>query len=227
VTDSPIDLPLGWRYATVGAVSQDIQSGFASGRHNALGVGVLHVRPMNVSRDGRLTFDEAKFVVDETDRRLRLGDVVFNNTNSPALVGKTALVTSDRELAYSNHMTRVRVRPDAVDPAFLAAQLHSMWMNGYFERICSNHVNQASVSARRLAEVEVVVPPLDEQVAAIGLLEAHVSRLDAALTSLDRIIGASPAIDRAASLAVQLRRSLMQAAFTGRLTDNWRMAHHG
>ncbi|MCE9620835.1 MAG: restriction endonuclease subunit S [Actinomycetia bacterium] len=177
-------LPLTWMTRRLGEIALEIQPGFASGDHNARGDGVIHVRPMNISRTGQLVFGEVKYVKDKSSRRLHEGDVVFNNTNSPALVGKTAVLLTEQEIAFSNHMTRVRVDQEVIDPRFLAAQLHGMWMNGYFEEICSNHVNQASVSTRRLADVKVVVPPLAEQQQVIGLLEETVSRLDLAVASL-------------------------------------------
>jgi len=65
---------------------------------------------MNVSRDGCLDLRELRFVPkDHDERRLAQGDVLFNNTNSPELIGKTTLIKAAGEgLAFSNHMTRIR-----------------------------------------------------------------------------------------------------------------------
>jgi len=87
-------------------------------------------------------------------------------------------------------------------------------MNGYFESICSNHVNQASVSRKRLQAVEVVVPPLLEQERIVEILEDQLSRLDTSLAVADAVEERSAA----------LRRSLLHSAFTGRLTEGWREA---
>ena len=205
-------LPEGWEQKMLGEVVVDIQSGFASGKHNSSGVGVIHMRPMNVSRNGTLDFSETKHVEDTSTRRLQHGDVLFNNTNSAALVGKTAYVNSDVELAFSNHMTRVRTDISRLDAKFLATQLHALWMNGYFEEICSNHVNQASVSAKRLKDVEINLPSVVEQKEIIEILEEYLSRLDASLAVVD-------VIEKNASA---FRRSLLHAAFSGNLTKEWR-----
>ena len=207
-------LPEGWESVELMDLLEDIQTGFASGKHNSTGTGVTHVRPMNISRKGLLDFTSVKSVEDTSDRRLGRGDVLFNNTNSPALVGKTALIDTDEELAFSNHMTRLRVDGNAILSGFLATQLHGMWMNGYFESICSNHVNQASVSRKRLQAVEVFVPPLLEQGRIVEILEDQLSRLDASLAT------AAAVEERSAAL----RRSLLHSAFTGRLTEEWREA---
>jgi type I restriction enzyme S subunit len=206
------ELPEGWTRIELGDVLHDAQPGFASGAHNSQGRGVVHMRPMNVSRAGNLDFSETKYVEDDSSRRLRRGDILFNNTNSAALVGKTAFVDTDQELAFSNHMTRLRPDTSRILANFLSSQLHAFWLDGFFEKICSNHVNQASVSTKRLKSVEVNFPPLQEQDIIVELLEEQLSRLDASLAVVDEIEIRSSA----------LRRSLLHAAFTGELTKEWR-----
>jgi type I restriction enzyme S subunit len=203
------DPSTGWRIRPLSEVLSDIQTGFASGKHNSEGLGVIHTRPMNITRNGALDLRDAKYVEDTSSRRLARGDVLFNNTNSPALVGKTTLIDTNAVLAFSNHMTRLRVDHSVIEAAFLALQLYGMWTNGFFEAICSNHVNQASVSAKRLRDVSVVVPSLPEQQRIVEILEEQLSRLDAALESV-RIVREK---------AAQFRRSLLHAAFTGVLRD--------
>jgi type I restriction enzyme S subunit len=72
-----------------------------------------------------------KYVEGDVPRELTNGDVRFNNTNSPELIGKTTAILIDSRLAYSNHMTRIRLE-DEVNPVFVARQLHFLWMTGYF-----------------------------------------------------------------------------------------------
>jgi type I restriction enzyme S subunit len=209
--------PTKWQSRPLAELVDDFQPGFASGKHNAQGRGIVHVRPMNVSRNGLLDFAELKFIETEEGHRLCQGDVLFNNTNSPALVGKTAFVDTDRELAFSNHMTRLRVNRKSVDAKFLAIQLHSLWHKGFFKEICSNHVNQASVSTKRLGQVEVVLPSLEEQTEVVRILEEQFSRQEAILASVDSV---EQNLDA-------LRRSLLHAAFSGELTKDWRERDRG
>jgi type I restriction enzyme S subunit len=201
------EVPGSWKSHTLRDWGMQAQSGFASGAHNSEGNGVIHLRPMNVSRLGKLDFDNFKSVEDNSSRRIQKGDILFNNTNSAELVGKTALVDIDGDFAFSNHMTRLRFPVDKVLHEYMAILLHSFWMSGYFNEICSNHVNQASVSIKRLEQVEVSLPPIDEQHKIVELLEDHLSRLDAALAD----------VKQAKIKAAQFRRSLLQAAFTGNL----------
>ncbi|MGV9934557.1 restriction endonuclease subunit S [Streptomyces olivaceoviridis] len=176
-------LPAGWVRATLGELGVEVQPGFASGKHNRDGEGVIHLRPMNITRNGVLDTQDARYVVENSDRRVELGDVLFNNTNSPALVGKTAWVDSAEPLAYSNHMTRLR-GPEGLDGKFLAMQLHHMWATGYFKSILNNHVNQASVSRKALLDTAIMVPPLAEQHRIVAKLDEQLANMETGKVSL-------------------------------------------
>lgn len=122
----PVDIsasPASWEVVRIGDVVSDIQPGFASGEHNQLGLGVPHLRPMNINRLGQIDLSLVKFVSREDGPRLQQGDVLFNNTNSPQLIGKTAWIGQDADWAFSNHMTRLRL-PEGLAPKFVAYQLH-------------------------------------------------------------------------------------------------------
>ncbi|MCC6855562.1 MAG: restriction endonuclease subunit S [Microbacteriaceae bacterium] len=201
-------LPRGWLVEFLGDICTSIQAGFASGEHNAAGDGIPHVRPMNINRLGHLVFDQVKYVSPaEDERRLMRGDVVFNNTNSPVLIGKTGAVSTDKELAFSNHMTRLRP-VDGLDHRFLSSQLHYLWMTGFFLHRCVKHVNQASVSSETLgATVPVVLPPPAEQHRIVSALESYFTRLDDAVATLERV----------QRNLKRYRASVLKAAVEGRL----------
>jgi restriction endonuclease S subunit len=206
---SKFELPSGWKTQTLKDWGMQAQSGFASGSHNSEGNGIIHLRPMNVSRLGKLDFDNFKSVEDNSNRRINKGDILFNNTNSAELVGKTAIVDIEGDFAFSNHMTRLRFPADTVAHEYMAILLHSFWMSGYFNEICSNHVNQASVSIKKLEQVEVSLPNIDEQNRIAEFLNKQLSRLDISVSIADAMEVQS----------IELRRSILQAAFTGQLTN--------
>lgn len=171
---------MSWEQIKLGALEVELRTGFASGTHGGAGE-LVHLRPMNISPRGALTFAGSKYVASAAgDQRVSRGDVLFNNTNSPKWVGKTAWIDTDQPLAFSNHMTRLRAPAERMDARFLAMQLHHLQAIGFFEAICSNHVNQASVSRKQLLDVSVALPPLDEQRRTVAILEGHLSHLDAA-----------------------------------------------
>ena len=144
---------------------------------------------MNISREGQIDLTVTRYVEEVTATgfpRLRNGDIVFNNTNSVALVGKTSLVDLDIDWTYSNHMTAVRL-PRPLSPAFFALQLHYFWMMGFFRHILTQYVNQASVSKPALAErVRVAIPPAPEQLRIVEEVNSLTTRLNDSVSSLQR-----------------------------------------
>jgi type I restriction enzyme S subunit len=170
---------------------------------------------MNVSSEGRIDRTTMKYVDADAGRssiRLQSGDVLFNNTNSPELVGKTALFNDDDFPAFSNHMTRLRVNHDLLVPAYLAARLHQAWREGWFANHCNNHVSQASIGRDVLKTFEIELPPLDIQQGIAGLAS---SSDDRRFSASNHLALTSQAIDR-------FRKALLATACTGRLTADWR-----
>jgi|CXWL01.1.fsa_nt_gi type I restriction enzyme S subunit len=167
---------------------------------------------MNIDREGRFDLTSVKFVEETPPRFLGRGDVLFNNTNSPELIGKTTAIRVDTKLAYSNHMTRIRLEA-GLNPVFVAHQLHFLWMSGYFRHRCQNHVNQASISTGPLSDtVPLVVAPPREQGRIADTIDELLSDLDAGVAALERV-------------QIKLkhyRAAVLKAAVEGALTTNWR-----
>jgi type I restriction enzyme S subunit len=216
LTHYPIDLdalPPGWLVGHVRDAVAEAQPGFASGAHGRDASALIHLRPMNVTTDGEISLEDVRSVDGSIDeRRIRPGEVLFNNTNSPALVGKTALVRDGAPRAFSNHMTRL-VANQITDAGFLAQQLRHLFLAGYFRQQCKKHVNQASIATSFLLQnVPFVAPPFDEQ-------RRIVTKLDALRARSRR---AKDALDAVPALLDRLRQSILAAAFRGDLTADWR-----
>ncbi|MDB6033066.1 MAG: Type restriction enzyme MjaXIP specificity protein, partial [Verrucomicrobiales bacterium] len=117
----------------------DLQAGFATSQRDERGT--VQVRMNNVTREGQWDWSSITRVPaspsELTFYSLKAGDVLFNNTNSTELVGKSALFTGHAEtVVFSNHFTRLRTNPSLLDPAFLAYRLLQLWKEGEFARIC-------------------------------------------------------------------------------------------
>jgi type I restriction enzyme S subunit len=131
----------------------------------------------NVTRDGRWDFAKKRYVPvsgKPMDRfLLRQGDVLFNATNSPELVGKTALVKHlDEPAVFSNHFLRLRSDPRRMDPGFLSRWLQREFGRGVFEATCQRWVNQAAITRSRLLSMEIPLPSLGEQRRIARVLDA-------------------------------------------------------
>ncbi|MBO0697673.1 MAG: restriction endonuclease subunit S [Zavarzinella sp.] len=162
------------RHLTLGEVVKSADPGFACGEH--LPTGVVQLRMNNVSVSGGLDWSALRRVP-ASDSQLKKhslasGDVVFNHTNSPELVGKTALFTGFREpVLYSNHFLRLRVDKEVLHPRYLALWLNFQWKNRVFEKLCTQWVNQAAVRRDDLLELEILLPDPTEQQRIAAILE--------------------------------------------------------
>jgi type I restriction enzyme S subunit len=171
----------------------DSKPGFASGED--LEEGVFQIRMNNITRDGAL--DVAKRRRVSVDQKkldsvsLNVGDVLFNATNSPDLVGKSAFIGNiDEPTTYSNHFVRLRPDPKKLDGSYLARWLHTLFQAGKFRGLCKQWVNQATVSRDSLLALEIPLPPLPEQrriAAILDQADALRAKRREALAQLDRL----------------------------------------
>jgi type I restriction enzyme S subunit len=179
------DVPGGWELRTIDSISSSIVSGFACSRSHQKENGHVHLRTHNISIHGTLNFDLLVRIdpkmVDPQKASIRAGDILFNNTNSQELVGKTSLVDRDYDYGFSNHITRIRLKDD-IFPGFVVFYLTFLRNSGHFARLCTRWINQAAVNTETLKQQNIPLPPLAEQrriVAKVDELMALCDRLEA------------------------------------------------
>lgn len=169
----------------------DIRSGFASGQED-LG-GIFQIRMNNITRDGALDISKRRYVPNDKkvneSTLLRAGDVVFNMTNSPDLVGKTAIFPGLREpVVYSNHFLRIRTNEKVLRSDYLARWLQLQFKRGVFKSMSRQWVNQATVSKYALLGLSIPLVSLEKQrkaSAALDLVDALRAKRRAAIALLD------------------------------------------
>jgi len=150
------------------------QPGFASGKNDP--DGVAQIRMNNIGVDGSLNWDQIRRVP-ATGRQLQRltlkeGDVLFNGTNSPDLVGKSAFFEPiDEPVVFSNHFLRLRTDNKRLEPRYLARWLTRQWQHRVFHGLCTRWVNQASVRKDDLLALKIPLPPLPEQKRIAAILD--------------------------------------------------------
>lgn len=158
-------IPKEWEVVRLEDVTIDIQQGFASGKRDENGV--IQLRMNNITTDGRIVLDSYIKVPipDNIDRYLlKPEDILFNNTNSVDLIGKTAIFRGECNFCtYSNHITRIRVDKTKVVPEWILYNFIKKWQGKYFRQICVRHVGQAGIRSEDLRNTKLPLPPLEEQ----------------------------------------------------------------
>jgi type I restriction enzyme S subunit len=139
--------------------------------------------------------------------RLRDGDVLLNEGQSPELLGRPAIYRGKPpNIAFTNSLIRFRAKKD-IDPEWALLVFRSHMHNRRFMRESQITTNIAHLSAGRFKTVEFPVPPLDEQ-------QARVADARVGLVGCARLRAEVAAARRRST---NLRRSLLAAAFSGRL----------
>lgn len=123
--------------------------------------------------------------------------------------GRTAIWNEDYDISFQNHVHRIRAKtPKVILPKYLLYYFEWFIKNGYASELIKG-VTISSLSQSGLRSIEVTYPLIEEQYKIVDHLEDHLSRLDVSVSLADAMMKQSNG----------LRRSLLQAAFSGQLTN--------
>ena len=170
-------LPRGWTEATVEQLSHLVEYGSSSKTSDdSTGVPVLRMR--NIF-EGELCFDELKYLPTGHEEFPKLllndGDLLFNRTNSPELVGKIAVFrTKPNNYSFASYLIRVRTLTGAL-PEFLAAYINSSFGRQWVKSVVTQQVGQANVNGTKLQALSVPLPPLAEQARIVAEVDRRLS----------------------------------------------------
>jgi type I restriction enzyme S subunit len=155
-----------------------LKTGFAAGRNDQdYGrSGFIQIRPTNISEKRDLIFDKSIYIDPDTvanykQEIIKSGEVLFNNTNSQELVGKSVYFNSKRNYFCSNHITRISVR-DTVHPIYLTYLFNLYQRKQVFFKYCINWNNQSGVNNEFLRKLCIPVPDVATQGKIVAKLEA-------------------------------------------------------
>ncbi|CAI7979115.1 type I restriction enzyme, S subunit [Frankia sp. Hr75.2] len=139
--------------------------------------------------------------------RLKPGDVLLNEGQSPHLVGRPAIYRgTPPNVAYTNSILRFRCRHDVLPEWALMVFRRHMHARRFMREVRIT-TNIAHLSAKRLKSVEFPIPSLEEQKRLIQACDETMSNSDA----LER------AVESNLARAKHLRNSLLNHAFSGKL----------
>jgi type I restriction enzyme, S subunit len=177
-------------------------------------VGEVPVLRMGNLQDGKLDWSDLVYTSDASEikkYRLQSGDVLFNRTNSPELVGKTSIYRGEREAIYAGYLIRIQC-DEGLDPEFLNYHLNSPGAKDYCHAVKSDGVSQSNINAKKLVAYALNKPPFEEQAEIIR-------RVGQYFTFADQI---EQRVKDAQSRVNHLTQSILAKAFRGELTAEWR-----
>ncbi|MBI5510440.1 MAG: restriction endonuclease subunit S [Deltaproteobacteria bacterium] len=158
-------VPASWEVMAIGSLLESCTYGVNCplSADSAL----VPVLRMGNIRNDQLDLTELRFAdLEDQDQGkvlLRVGDILFNRTNSVDLVGKVALVTTERQLSYASYLLRLRTNRERCFPAWLHARLAAPDMQRRLKAIATKGVSQSNINPTRMRSLAVAVPPVGEQ----------------------------------------------------------------
>lgn len=192
-TDATSDeLPEGWAWASVDELCPIVQYGTSAKTSDD---GPVPVVRMGNIVDGRLTFESLKFLPRDHEEFPELflepGDVLFNRTNSPELVGKCAVFEgSPSPCSFASYL--IRLRADGFRPDLLAWCINGPSGRDWVASNVTQQTGQANVSGGKLRVFAVPLMSLAEQeilAHVVGAALARVEKLRRACRSAQSALG--------------------------------------
>lgn len=214
------NLPKNWEYGKLSQAAHVVRGiTFPAGeKRNDLAYGyVCCLRTTNVQQ--KLEWDDVYYVpksyVKRDEQLVREGDVLMSMANSYELVGKVArAINVPQPAAFGAFLAAVRPT-HAIDGGYLYHFLRSSEVQSKLREGSSQTTNIANISAGKLSELTVPLAPWGEQKRIADKLDTVLTRVDAVDTRLARV----------APILKRFRQSVLAAATSGRLTEDWRRSN--
>ena len=182
------NLPKDWKYVKLGDVLTMAQYGLSMSSSDQ---GQYPMFRMNNFRDGKAVADNMVYV-DLADKEagkflLQRNDILFNRTNSPALVGKTGLFDLDGDYVFASYLVRLRVNEAVADPRFVNYFLNDDKTKQQLKALSTVGVSQSNINPTTLRKkLMLPLPPKPEQQRIVTILDACDRAIDGTAKLLEK-----------------------------------------
>ncbi|MCE7481682.1 restriction endonuclease subunit S [Microbacterium profundi] len=181
------DIPVHWDELPLsrcftGMVYGTSENAKGEGPITVIGMGDIQGGEVSVSGNGGLDRVPAGL-------ELQAGDLLFNRTNSPNLVGKVGLYRdgSNQCVTFASYLVRLRPEPQFAS-SWLAAVLNSPDFLRFARGQALVSLHQANLNPRRYGRLKIPVPPPGERDAIAAAVGASVLKDDRAIANARREI---------------------------------------
>ncbi len=207
----PTDLPAGWQLSTVADAGTTGLGRQRSPKYHSGPNMKPYLRVANVFEDRIDTSDVMEMHFDEDDfekYRLRTGDVLLNEGQSPEWLGRPAIYRGEpSEVAFTNSLIRF-IPGSGVTSEWALLVFRRHMHAGRFMRESRITTNIAHLALGRFRKVEFPIPPREVQ-------DDLVASAREVLDAVDR---QASQMKRARAKSQMMRQAVLSAAFSGELT---------
>ncbi len=199
-------LPISWKYVGLDKLCESFQYGTSRKSESSGKVAVLR---MGNIQNGEINWDDLIYTSHEEEiekYRLEPGDVLFNRTNSPELVGKTSIYRGKPPAIFAGYLIRINNFKE-LNSEYLNYCLNSSYAKEYCLRVKTDGVHQSNINAQKLAKFEVPFCSAQEQ-------QEIVRRVEALFKVAEQI---EERYKKAKAYVDRLTQSILAKAFRGEL----------
>jgi type I restriction enzyme S subunit len=225
------EIPDSWTLVALDDLVSRLQYGVQNKADGDAETGVAVLRMSNI-QEGRIDMAQLKYVKRDAlsqrgleSFRLENGDILFNRTNSPGLVGKAAVFAYDedddkdkdkdqvkakakvKEAVFASYLVRLNCDPGRMLAPFLCAWINSPWGRQWARSVRRDCVSQSNINTSKLRRMPVPTPPLAEQKEIVRWIEGLFRFADA--------------VEQRVALAIaradRLAQAVLSKAFRGEL----------
>ena len=215
VKDIPYEVPENWVWSNIGSISLEIKNGTTIKQNkDEIGIKVTRIESLqnngiDLNRLGTIVEIEK---IKEQDYYID-GDIVLSHINSLEHVGKTALIDNSLlPLVHGMNLLRIRVNKNLILPKYFQFYTRGYDYKKFVIDRVNRAVNQVSLNQKNLSDVPMPIPPLKEQQRIVDKIESLFEKLDKA----------KKLIEEARDDFEKRKQSLLEKAFRGELTKEWR-----
>lgn len=199
-----------WVVKTVGELCVSLKYGTAKKSDTTGSVVVIR---MGNLQQGEIDWSDLAYSNDTEDiekYRLSPGDVLFNRTNSAALVGKTSIYRGEYPAIYAGYLIKLDYNHEQIIGDYLNYALNTLEAKEYCNSVKTDGVNQSNINAKKIGAYSFNVPSVSEQEEIVAVVQRFLSKERQAKEAAEAVLDQ---IDL-------MKKSILARAFRGELGTN-------
>jgi type I restriction enzyme S subunit len=217
VGEQPYKVPENWCWTRLESVC-DFERGItfpASAKETApTNLNIPCIRTANIQEElelDDLLYVDKSYMKGNSNKMVRVDDIMMSSANSRELVGKTSYIHSlNNSMTFGGFVLCIRAKK--IVPKYLFYNLRYEFLSGNFMKEATQTTNIANINTATLSKYLISLPPLAEQQRIVDQIENLFSKLDEAKEKAQSALEGF----------IVRKASILHDAFSGKLSRHWR-----
>lgn len=199
-----------WEVCSIDEICKSLKYGTAKKSKESGKVAVIR---MGNLQQGEIDWTDLVYSDDDDDivkYNLVPGDVLFNRTNSAALVGKTSIYRGEQSAIYAGYLIKLDYDRSRILGDYLNYQLNTLEAKEYCNSVKTDGVNQSNINAKKIGAFKLNVAKIEEQREIVRLIDNFMANERHSKELVDTVLKQIESI----------KRSILSKVFHGELGTN-------